>query len=100
MLTLALVVSEVAPAGFGLEVPPPDFLLGPDAAGLEVVLPVLFGALDLDGADFVSGFFAGCDVPPAPVPPEATALRPGAAVISAFSANSLTYRKLVKNLKM
>jgi hypothetical protein len=35
--------------------------------------------------DFVSGFFAGCDAPATLAP-----ARPGAAVISAFSANSFT----------
>jgi hypothetical protein len=50
----------------------------------EVVLPVDFGAVDFAGAGFVSVFFAGCDGAP----------RLGAAVISAFSANSFTYIRI------
>jgi hypothetical protein len=64
---------------------PGGFFFGSVDDVFEVVLPVDFGAADFGGADFVSGFFAGCDAPATLAP-----ARPGAAVISAFSANSFT----------
>ena len=94
-LTLFFAVSVDELDGLTLVPAELGFLLVSDVADFEVELPVELGA-----ADFASVFFTGCAAllaagaagAPLPPPPPPPPPRLGAALTSAFSANSFTWK--------